>query len=172
MKNKKPVSKAKADNNATKAVKDSAVAQTAASVTEEKVEESSTKETTAKETAEVKKEVPAADSKTEEKSVAKAEEKPVERKRPGRKPGSKNKNTVKKQPAAKRAEKDIVQEVYFEYNGNQILSNELLDRIKEEYKNEGHRISSIKTLRVYINPDGRKAYYVINDKAEGKFVEF
>ena len=168
MKNKKPVSKAKAENSSAKAVKDSAAAvQTTASVAEEKAEVSA-----AKETVEEKKEVPAAESKTEEGAVAKAEEKPVVRKRPGRKPGSKNKNTVKKQPAAKRAEKEIVQEVYFEYNGSQILSNELLDRIKEEYKNEGHRISSIKTLRVYINPDDRKAYYVINDKAEGKSVEF
>jgi len=168
MKNKKPVSKAKADNNATTAVKDSeAAVQAAVSVTEEKAEES-----VVKETAEAKKEVPEAESKAEEKAVAITEEKPVERKRPGRKPGSKNKNTIKKQPAAKRAEKEIVQEVYFEYNGDQILSNELLDRIKEEYKNEGHRVSSIKTLRVYINADDRKAYYVINDKAEGKFVEF
>lgn len=168
MKNKKPVSKAKADNNATTAVKDSeAAVQAAVSVTEEKAEES-----VVKETAEAKKEVSEAESKAEEKAVVITEEKPVERKRPGRKPGSKNKNTIKKQPAAKRAEKEIVQEVYFEYNGDQILSNELLDRIKEEYKNEGHRISSIKTLRVYINADDRKAYYVINDKAEGKFVEF
>lgn len=163
MKNKKPVSKAKADNNATKAVKDSAAAaQTAASVTE--AEESAAKETVVKETVAAKKEEPVAEMK--------AEEKPVERKRPGRKPGSKNKNTTKKQPAAKRAEKEIVQKVYFEYNGDQILSNELLDRIKEEYKNEGHRISSIKTLEVYINANDRKAYYVINDKAEGKFVAF
>lgn len=163
MRNKKPVSKAKVDNNATKAVKDSA----AAVSTEAKTEESA-----AKDTAEVKAEAPAAEVKAEEKAAVKEEEKTVERKRPGRKPGSKNKNTVKKQPAAKRAEKEILQEVFFEYNGNQILSNELLDRIKDEYKNEGHRISSIKTLRVYINMDDRKAYYVINDKAEGKFVEF
>ena len=77
-------------------------------------------------------------------------------------------------PVAKAAEKPVekITEVYFEYNGEQILSEELVGRIQEAYKNEGHRISSIKTLRVYINPDERKAYYVINDKAEGKFVEF
>lgn len=169
---KKPVSKAKSNSNVTKTGKDSAVTaavQTAASVTETKAAES----LTAKETAEVKKEEPAIASSTEEKTVSKVEEKPVERKRPGRKPGSKNRNTVvKKQPAAKRAEKDMVQEVFFEYNGEQVLSNELIDRIKEEYKNEGHRISSIKTLQVYINLEHRKAYYVINGKGEGKFVEF
>lgn len=84
------------------------------------------------------------------------------------------KTTAKKTTARKAAKKPVekITEVYFEYNGEQILSEELVGRIQEAYKNEGHRISSIKTLRVYINPDERKAYYVINDKAEGKFVEF
>lgn len=104
----------------------------------------------------------------------KAEEtKPVEeQKKTGRKPGrpAGTKNAVKK--TAKKVEKEVLQEVYFEYNGQQFLSNELVDRIKEEWKNEGHRIASIKSLRVYVNPEERKAYYVINDKAEGKFVEF
>lgn len=93
----------------------------------------------------------------ESKPVAKAAEKPVAK-------------TTARKAAKKPVEK--ITEVYFEYNGEQILSEELVGRIQEAYKNEGHRISSIKTLRVYINPDERKAYYVINDKAEGKFVEF
>lgn len=82
------------------------------------------------------------------------------------------KKPVAKKATTKKVVKEVVEEVYFEYNGEQLLSKELVDRIKETYKNEGHRISSIKSLRVYINPDERKAYYVINDKAEGKFVEF
>lgn len=101
----------------------------------------------------------------EEKKAEDAEKAPKKR---GRKPGSVNKTTAKK----KAAEKELVQEVYIEYNQDQILTKELVERIQEEYKNEGHRISSIKSLRVYINLDERKAYYVINDKSEGKFVEF
>ena len=103
----------------------------------------------------------------ESKPVAKAAEKPVAK-------TTENAKTTKKTTARKAAKKPVekITEVYFEYNGEQILSEELVGRIQEAYKNEGHRISSIKTLRVYINPDERKAYYVINDKAEGKFVEF
>lgn len=72
---------------------------------------------------------------------------------------------------AKKAPEERLQEVYFEYEGQQILSREVVEKIEETYKAEGHRISSIKSLRVYINPDEQRAYYVINDKAEGKFVE-
>lgn len=94
-----------------------------------------------------------------------------------------DKKTPAKQVATKKAvEKKVtkrtrkpvetVQEVFYEYAGEQILTEELVERIKQTYKNEGHRVGAIKSLRVYINPEERKAYYVINDKAEGKFVEF
>lgn len=121
----------------------------------------------------VKEEEKPAAAKPAEKPVESREEKKAEDtekapKKRGRKPGSVNKTTAKK----KAAEKEVVQEVYIEYNQDQILTKELVERIQEEYKNEGHRISSIKSLRVYINLDERKAYYVINDKSEGKFVEF
>lgn len=104
---------------------------------------------------------------TEEKTVkaepAKAEKKAVAEK----------KAPAKKAPAKKAAKPvETVQEVYFEYSGGQVLAEDIVGRIKEAYKSEGHRISSIKTLQVYIKPDERKAYYVINDKAEGKFVQF
>lgn len=98
---------------------------------------------------------------TEEKTV-KAEPAKAEKKAP-----------AKKAPAKKAAKPvETVQEVYFEYSGGQVLAEDIVGRIKEAYKSEGHRISSIKTLQVYIKPDERKAYYVINDKAEGKFVQF
>lgn len=80
-------------------------------------------------------------------------------------------STVKRTPKAKK-EVEKVQEVFFEYEGDQILTEDIVERIKNTYKEEGHRISSIKSLRVYINPEERKAYYVINDKADGKFVGF
>lgn len=130
---------------------------------------------------EVKKEEPVKvveEAKPVEKPVEKpavAEEvKPVEaKKKPGRPVGSKSKpKTTEVKKPVKKAEKEVIEEVYFEYMGEQFLSNDLVDRIKEEWKNEGHRIASIKSLRVYVSPEDRKAYYVINDKAEGKYVEF
>ncbi len=83
-------------------------------------------------------------------------------------PKSDEKKTAKK--PVKDAE--TVQELYVEFSDSKVLSEEVVARIKEVYKNEGHRISSIKKLQVYMNIDQRKAYYVINDKHEGKFVEF
>ncbi len=76
--------------------------------------------------------------------------------------------TVKK-AAAKKAE--VVVETYFEFGGKQVMAEELVERIKEAYKADGHRVSAIKTLRTYVNPEENRAYYVINDKAEDKYIE-
>lgn len=35
------------------------------------------------------------------------------------------------------------------------------------YVAEGHRASAIKKLTIYLKPEERKAYYVINEKATG-----
>lgn len=93
-------------------------------------------------------------------TVKKAEEKVAEKKT--RKP---RKKTVKK-PVEK------IQEVFVEFNGEQFKTASIIEKIHEVYKAEGHRVGAIKSLRVYIDPVERKAYYVINDKAEGKYVEF
>ncbi len=108
------------------------------------------KETVKKETA---KPAAKAETKTEKKAPAK---------KPGRPAGSKNK---KKQPVER------TQEVYFEFEGNQILSKDIVAKVEEAYKAEGHRIGAIKTLQIYINPYENRAYYVINGKEEGKYVE-
>ncbi|MCI8562521.1 MAG: hypothetical protein HFH69_03285 [Lachnospiraceae bacterium] len=122
-------------------------------------------------TAEVKKEEAVKAEPVAEEPAAKEEAKAPVRRR-GRKAGQKKAAPAVKKTVAKKAEKEMVHEVYFEYNHEQILTEGIIERIQEAYKNEGHRISSIKSLRVYINLEARRAYYVINDKAEGKFVEF
>lgn len=115
------------------------------------------------------------------KEEVKAEEKPAPKKR-GRKPGSTNKKTAEKTAAAtekketktetktatrKPKEPQTVQEVYIEYGEEQLLTERLVERIKEVYKAQGHRVSSIKQLRVYIKISEHKAYYVINEKERG-----
>ena len=68
---------------------------------------------------------------------------------------------------------EITQEVYVEYGDQQIYTDEIVNRIKEKYVGEGHYLASIKSLKVYLKLEERKAYYVINDKAEeNQFVEF
>ncbi|MCD7824357.1 MAG: DUF6465 family protein [Clostridiaceae bacterium] len=110
----------------------------------------------------------------EKKPVEKKEEvkvTPVETKTE-EKSAEEEKQTAKRGPkkGSKRAVVEKIEEVFVEYEGQQYLTNAIVDRIKEQYKADGHRIAAIKTLRVYVNMHDHKAYYVINDKVEG-FVE-
>lgn len=76
-----------------------------------------------------------------------------------------------RKPAAKKVE-PRVQEVYFEFDGKQVEAGQVVSLIEQAYKNEGHQIGRIKDLKVYINSEEGKAYYVINgDDGEGKYIE-
>lgn len=93
------------------------------------------------------------ETKTTEKKAA---EKKTAAKKPGRKPGKKN---------AAKAEK--VEEIYVQFANQEILTKEVLERAKQAYISEGHRESSIKSIRLYIKPEEHMAYYVINEKIAG-----
>ena len=76
-----------------------------------------------------------------------------------------------RKPAAKKVE-PRVQEVYFEFDGKQVEAGQVVSLIEQAYKNEGHQVGRIKDLKVYINSEEGKAYYVINgDNGEGKYIE-
>ena len=85
-------------------------------------------------------------------------EAPVKKGKPGRKPG---KTTAKKKPVEK------VEEVYVQFQELEITTKEIVDKAKQIYIAEGHRESSIKSLRLYIKPDEHMAYYVIDEKMTG-----
>ena len=101
---------------------------------------------------EVKTEVKAEAAKAEEKVAAK-----VEKKKPGRKVGSKNK------PA-----KPEKKEAAHQYGPGESSVQAIVEKIKAEYVEQGHRASSIKSLKVYLKPEDSAAYYVINDKVAGR----
>lgn len=88
----------------------------------------------------------------------------TEKKKPGRKPGSKNKSTIAKEAAKKEEKKD---EVFVQFAGEEYVVEEVMEKAKASYVAEGHRVSAIKSIRLYIKPEERKAYYVINEKAAG-----
>jgi len=120
------------------------------------------KKTTAKKAEEVK-EVKA--PVVEEKAVETApvvEEVVTEKKKPGRKPGSKN--TAAKTENKKVEKKD---EVFVQFAGEEFVVEDVMEKAKAAYIAEGHRACAIKSVRLYIKPEERKAYYVINDKAAG-----
>ena len=60
-------------------------------------------------------------------------------------------------------------EVFVQYGPNGEASVEaVVERIKNEYAAQGHRLSSIKSMKVYVKPEERSAYYVINEKTQGR----
>lgn len=98
-------------------------------------------------------------------AVKKAE--PKKETAPAKKPAAKAKKA--KEKAA------LVPEIYVQYtdNGEQEAGiADVVAKIKALYVAEGHRESSIKSLKVYMKPQEWKAYYVINDKIEGNIMIF
>ena len=145
-------------------------------VTESAVENVLTKETE-KTSAKEKKEVKAELSDAVETSSAGSEEQPVKQKRKYTKrkntekaADKKTKTAEKKQPKKETAkEAEISQSVYLQLADGQYHVEDIVERIKEKYKSMGHRVSSIKQLRVYIKPMDNKAYFVINTKSEPEY---
>ena len=95
---------------------------------------------------------------------AKTEAAPVKEesadKKAGRKPGSKSK-AVKPAKAAKKEE--VEAEIYVQFGPGESSVQAVVEKIKAEFVEQGHRASSIKNLKVYLKPEERSAYYVIND---------
>ena len=65
-------------------------------------------------------------------------------------------------PAPEKLEELVIQYGVMEWKGA-----ELMERAKAAYAAEGHRISSIKSLSLYVKPEERKAYSVVNEKTTG-----
>ena len=126
--------------------------------------------TTAKPAAEVKESAVDAEVKEAKKTTEKAEEtqKTAETKKETVKKEAPAKKTVKKAPAKKsEAKAEKVEEIYLQFHGQEIFTKEILERAKQAYVSEGHRESSIKSIRLYIKPEENMAYYVINEKIAG-----
>lgn len=75
------------------------------------------------------------------------------------------KTTTKTVKTAKEA---VSQNVYIQFAGKEVKSEELVEQVKALWTAEGHRASSIKSLEVYVKPEDMAAYYVINGKDNGK----
>ena len=73
--------------------------------------------------------------------------------------------------AAVKAPAQKVEEVYLQFAGEQWCTSALTEQAKATYVAEGHRASAIKKLELYVKPEERRAYYVINEKATGS-IEF
>lgn len=108
--------------------------------------------------------------KTEAKAAEEAvkEEKPAEKK-DGKQDAKAEKKPGAKKPAGKKADKpEIRPDVYIEYEGQQANEAALIEKIKAKFVADGHRAAYIKSLKLYIKPEEKKVYYVIN---EGKYAD-
>ena len=58
--------------------------------------------------------------------------------------------SAKKADAKKEAEK--VEEVYVQFQGQEIATKDIVDKVKQAYKDDGHRVALIKSIQIYIKP--------------------
>ena len=69
---------------------------------------------------------------------------------------------------AKTVKEAASQNVYIQFAGKEVKTEELVEQVKALWTAQGHRVSSIKSQEVYVKPEDAAAYYVINGKENGK----
>ena len=79
----------------------------------------------------------------------------------------KNPETAAKPEKTPAQKPEKVEELFLEFEGEQWNISDCKERAIAAYVAEGHRVSGIHKLTVYLKPEERKAYYVVNDKATG-----
>ena len=60
-------------------------------------------------------------------------------------------------------------ELTIQYNGNDNTETELIAMAKEAYKAAGNKVSDIKKLDLYVQPENSKVYYVVNNDFNGEY---
>lgn len=92
-----------------------------------------------------------------------------EKKRPGRKPMTPEEKAAAAAERAKEKAKadNLKPEIFMQYQGTQTDMNTLLDAVKADFRSIKKRIR-VTDLKLYVKPEEHTAYYVINEKYEGK----
>lgn len=104
--------------------------------------------------------------KVEKETVKTVKTEPVEK---VEKKAVKAEKKVEKKAAAKPAAAQKVEEVVIQFGGAEWTEAQLKQAAQDAYVAEGHRASTIKKLTVYVKPEERMAYYVVNEKVTGSF---
>ena len=105
----------------------------------------------------------------EEKAAAKTETvKDTAETKETAKPAREKKPSRAAKKAAKAAKEELKPEVFIQYQGNEAIVADVIEKAKNEFVADGHRASSIKSLQVYLKPEEFAAYYVINQKFAGR----
>ncbi|MBR1670342.1 MAG: hypothetical protein IJ695_06545 [Butyrivibrio sp.] len=150
------------------AVKPVATIKTPVAEEETTVVETAKEETRKEETKKAAKaEKKAASKKDETKKAAKAEKKAT-----AKKEETKKEAPAKKEASARKAasESAVKANIVLEYvDGRQIPYDKIVEDSKNNYQYEmGGDVNEIKKLSVYVKPEENAAYYVVNDKVQGR----
>ncbi len=65
-------------------------------------------------------------------------------------------------------EQSLHPDIYVQYQDMEIVTKDMVEKVKQMYLESGHTLEEIKTLKVYIKPEESAAYYVINEEDSGK----
>ena len=105
------------------------------------------------------------EAKAEVKTEAEKEEKkPAAKKAPAKKEEAPAEKAVKKAP-----EKDTAK-IFIEFGGNKFAADEIVEKCKAAYKADNSR-KQVRSIEVYVKPEDNKAYYVVNGKADGLYID-
>jgi hypothetical protein len=105
------------------------------------------------------------EAKAEVKTEAENEEKkPAAKKAPAKKEEAPAEKAVKKAP-----EKDTAK-LFIEFGGNKFAADEIVEKCKAAYKADNSR-KQVRSIEVYVKPEDNKAYYVVNGKADGLYID-
>ena len=96
----------------------------------------------------------------QEKAAEAVQEKESPKKQPAPKKPILRKKAAKAAPAKS-------EEIYVQFGSGEWRTDDLVRQVKEDYAAQGHRPAGIRRLALYIKPEERRAYYVINEKVSG-----
>ena len=101
--------------------------------------------------------------------INKATDAKNEKRRPGRKPMTpEEKAAAAEARAAEKAKADRLKpEFFIQYQGDEIDLNALVEAAKTDFHASKKR-TLVTGLKLYVKPEDSMAYYVINEKNEGK----
>lgn len=111
------------------------------------------------------KEAEDAEAKGAEAQEAGTEDAPKKR---GTRKKAKEEEKPEAKPSAKKPKEELRPEVCVQFEGQEASLDDIVQRVKDQHIAEGHRAGNIKNLRLYIKPEERAAYYVINEKHDGR----
>ncbi len=105
------------------------------------------------------------EAKAEVKTEAEKEEK-----KPAAKKATAKKEEAPAEKAVKKAPEKDTAKLFIEFGGNKFAADEIVEKCKAAYKADNSR-KQVRSIEVYVKPEDNKAYYVVNGKADGLYID-